>query len=190
MGRRMQMDDKDGTSIDLRLNPLLGLPQWEYVEGWQWPEGATVRVTVTGKSQCDASGISAHPEWDPNELFVGIYLPEDCDVAAGDRVTLTGGAATRVHDVQNLAITEVNTETDTVMGMADAEAQVHVWPHGYDEVLATAGADNRWTATFSIDLAEDMGGRSEIRDSDGNATAVEWNTPSVRLSRMWTRCSV
>jgi len=156
-------------------------PEWEYVEGWDWPEGITVTATLNGEDGCTANGQSGHPAWDPPSLFVSMTFPEGCDVATDEVVTLTDGTTTLMHTVQSLAITEVDALADTVTGMADPNAQVHVWPHGYDEVLVTADEDGAWMAAFSTDLVEGICGRSEIRGDGGNATAVDWCVPNPRL---------
>ena len=160
-------------------------PEWEYVEGWEWPDGALVTAVVEGKPECSIEGNSGHPDWDPNELFVPLWFPEACNVVVGDVVTLTDGVTPRTHTVQNLAITAVDRDSNTITGTADAGAMVHVWPHGYNELLPTTGEDGNWLADFNsigIDLVEGMAGRTEIRDEVGNATAVEWRIPSPHFS--------
>jgi hypothetical protein len=178
---RSQINDAFGnaTAVDWCVpNPHFSVfPEWEYIEGWEWPDGATVSATIEGKPVCSIEGTSAHPQWDPNALFVALWLPEGCDVVVGDVVTLTDGDALRTYTVQNLAITAVDKEANTITGTADPGAIVHVWPHGYNELLPTADEDGNWIADFSEtgpDLVEGMGGRTEIRDGSGNATAVEW----------------
>jgi hypothetical protein len=177
-------EDGDGTSFDYWVpNPRFTVfPEWEYVEGWEWLDGAMVTASVSGKPECTVEGLSGYPEWDPWTTFVSMGFPEGCDVMAGDVVTLTNAAATRKHLVQNLAVTGVDMTADTVEGIADPGAQVHVWPHefGEYELQPTAGEDGSWLADFTslgFDLQEGMCGRAEIRDEAGNATAVDWCVP-------------
>jgi len=172
-----QIFDEDGDANEAGAPPRIWFsvfPEWEYVEGWNWPMGATVTASVEGKPECAATGLSGHPEWDPQAIFVSMTFPEGCDVEAGNEVTLTDGMTTLTHTVQKLAVTEVDELADTVTGTADPGGQVHVWAHGYDEVLVSADANGTWTAALSVDLVEGMCGRSEIRDDNGNATAVDW----------------
>jgi hypothetical protein len=174
-GRSDIRDDYgNATAVDWCARRFSVFPEWEYIEGWDWPEGATVTVSVVGKPECDASGTSGHPDWDPRAVFVAIELPDGCDVVTGDQVALSDDGTPRTHTIRNLGINVVDPLADTVTGTADPGTEVHVWPHGYGEVLSTANDAGIWTAAFSVDLLEGMCGRSEIRDGDGNATAVDW----------------
>ena len=95
-------------------------------------------------------------------------------------VTVTDGMAPRIHTVQNLTITGVDAEANTVTGLADAYTDVYVWPHATgDQLLATAGDTGAWLVDLSgiFDLVPGECGRSEIRDEVGNATAVDWCGP-------------
>ncbi|HEX2990940.1 MAG TPA: hypothetical protein VHO49_09695 [Anaerolineales bacterium] len=195
---RSEIRDEQGnaTAVDWRIpDPHFSVfPEWEYVEGWEWPDGATVSATIEGKPACSVDGISGHPEWDPNALFVPLWFPEDCDVVVGDVVTLTDGVAPRTHTVRKLTVTTVDKVANTITGTADAEAMVHVWPHGYNELLPTADENGVWLADFNsiaIDLVEGMAGRTEIRDDESNATSVEWHILSthvvVQITDDWFR---
>jgi hypothetical protein len=65
---------------------------------------------------------------------VSIGFGDDYDLQVGDVVTLTDEFGTSTtHTVQNLSVTEVNAEADTVSGTADIGAVVQVWPHGFDQ---------------------------------------------------------
>jgi ABC-type branched-subunit amino acid transport system substrate-binding protein len=173
--------DSDRTWVDWRVpNPRFTVfPEWEYVEAYDWPDGARVTVT-TEISGCSAEGVAAYPEWDPWTTFVGINLPEGCDIQAGDLVTLTDGTTTKTHDVTTLAVTFVDPEANTVTGGAEPDSQVHVWDHGTGrQVWPTADLQGTWIANFAgiLDIVPGMAGRSEQTDEDGDATAVDWVTP-------------
>jgi hypothetical protein len=177
--------DGDGTSIDFQVpNPHFSVfPEQEVIEGWRWPDGATVTASVAGKAECSADGVSDHPEWDPQGLFVSMRFPEGCDVTAGDEVRLTGDGTTRTHIVQNLAVTSVDAAADVVAGTADNGAEVHVWVHEFGESdIRVSTQDGSWEAAFGsipFDLLLGMCGRSEIQDAEGNATAVDWCVPAA-----------
>jgi hypothetical protein len=182
-GRVENRDDQgNATAVDwcVPTPRLTVFRQWRYVEGWDWPEGATVIATING-TDCQAEGISGHPEWDPQALFVSMNFPEGCDVVAGQTVTFDADGIHREHEVrvlENLVIDELE---DTVTGIAEAGATVHVWVHDrYDEtyVEVIAAGDDSWTADFTpFDLEEGMCGRAEIHDDQGNATAFDWCVP-------------
>ena len=158
------------------LNPhFMVFPEWEWFDGLDWPDGAVVTVTVETKSECMVTKAS----W--GGFFNGSF-GEGCDVVIDDIVTFTDGDTTRTHTVQSLAITSVDEMANTVAGIADAYAEVHVWPHATGEqVLAIADGAGAWLADFTgmFDLAPGECGRAEIRDLVGNATAVDWCVPSI-----------
>ena len=186
---RSEIRDELGnaTSVDWCIpSPRFSVfPEWEYIEGWDWPDGVTVSAEVDGKEICSTEGTSGHPDWDPNALFVPLWFPKGCDVVADDIVRLTDGTTDREYTVQNLAVTTVDPNTETVTGTADPGAMVNVWPHGFAELLPTADENGDWLADFSsigTDLVKGMGGRAEIRDEMGNATTVEWRIPDTRFT--------
>jgi hypothetical protein len=161
-------------------------PEWEAVEAWDWPDGALITASVSGKDACTAEGIAGYPEWDPSTTNVWMNFPEDCDVTEGDVVTLTAdGMDPQTHVVRNLSVTNVNVETNTVSGTADSGTVIYVWPHccGEYEVQPTAGTDGHWNAVFpeEFSLEPGMNGRSEVRDVNGNATAVDWQVPNPNI---------
>jgi len=189
-GGRAEIRDEAGnaTAVDWQIpDPRFTVfPEWEYVEGWDWLDGATVTAAIEGKPECSVEGMAGYPEWDPWTTFVSMNFPEACDVVAGDVVTLTDGATMRTHTVRDLAIAALDIAADTISGTADAGAALHVWPHGFGEyeVQPAADADGAWLADFGavgFDLQEGMCGRAEIRDEAGNTTAVDWCTPNPGL---------
>ena len=189
MGGRVEVVDQasNATAVDWWIpSPRFSVfPEWEYVEGWDWPEGEPVTATVAGKSECIASGDSGHPEWDPNALFVGLWFPEVCDIVVNDIVTVTDGVTSRTYEVQDLAITEVNKDASTVSGTAFPGALVYTWVHEYGYDMELSAGDGTWLADFrlaGLDLVEGMGGRVEVRDTFGNATAVDWWIPNPRFT--------
>ena len=145
-------------------------PEFEWFDGMEWPEGATVTITVDAKDECTTTAES----W--GGFFNGPF-PEGCDLAAGDFVTFTDGDTVRTHTVRNLAITDVDQEYDTVSGTADPFEWLYVWQHEPGEQLEIQADEyGSWFADLAghYDVRPGMGGRAEIRDDDGNATAVDW----------------
>jgi hypothetical protein len=187
-GGRAESRDEAGnaTAVDWRIPyPHFSVfPVWEYVEGYEWPAGATVTASIEGTPECVTEGVANYPEWDPWNTFVSMNFPETCDIQAGEVVTLTDGETTRIHTVQNLAITGANATEDTVSGAADEGVLITVWPHATGEQLqATADSSGMWQVDFTgrFDLVPGAGGRSEIRDEAGNATAVDWYVPNPHI---------
>jgi regulation of enolase protein 1 (concanavalin A-like superfamily) len=175
-----QLDaDEDQTRVGFYIpNPtFVVFPEWEWFDGRDWPDGATVSITVEGKSECTVKKES----W--GGFFNGSF-GEFCNVEIGDTVTFTDGVTTRTHTVRSLAITEVDKSANTVSGTAAIDEVVHVWvhEHGETEMELPVEVDGTWLADFGsmdFDLVEGMCGRSEIRDGVGNATAVDWCVPGT-----------
>jgi hypothetical protein len=158
-------------------------PEWEWFDGLDWPNEAMVTITVAdidgnNKPEC----ATAKESW--GYFFNGSF-GEGCDVVVGDEVTFTYGDIVRTHTVQNLSVTKVNQEDDTVKGIADPGVEVYVWPHATGEQLVVTAktkgaAKGKWNVDFSgiFDLTPGECGRSEIRDEVGNSTAVDWCIPN------------
>jgi hypothetical protein len=181
--------DGDGTSIDFYVpNPHFSVfPEQEYIEGWEWPDGTWVSASVEDKQECTATGLSGHPEWDPEAIFVSMTFPEGCDVEAGDNITLTDGVTPRNHVAQNLAVGSVDVAADLVAGTAIFDPELyslHAWIHGVDgSYMQLTAEGGTWQADFSsTGLEAGMCGRVEIRDEVGNSTAVDWCAPNPHFT--------
>jgi hypothetical protein len=182
MGGRVEQYDEDGdaTSVDWWIpNPRFTVfPEWEWFDGMDWPDGATVDITVDGKPKCAVAAESL------SGFFNGSF-GEDCDVEIGNTVTFTDGETIRTHTIQNIAITVVDKVANTVAGTADVGALIYAWVHEYGYEMQLTVEDGTWLADFGsagLDLVENMGGRAEIRDEFGNATAVDWWIPNPHFT--------
>jgi len=175
-GRAEIRDDQgNSTAVDWCIpNPnFVVFPEWEWFDGRDWPDGATVTITVEGKPIC----TTAKESW--GGFFNGSF-GAGCDVAVGDTVTFFDGETTRTHTVRDLAITSVDEVANTVSGTAYPFAEVYVWQHEPGEQPRFgADEDGEWMADLNgyYDIRPGMCGRSEIRDDQGNATAVDWCVP-------------
>jgi hypothetical protein len=179
-------DFGNATAVDWYIyNPhFIIFPEWDWYDAMDWPDGATVTITVDGKEDpCTATHVSY------GHFFNGGF-PEGCDVVVGDTVRMTDGTTTRFHTVQNLAITGWDVFADMVSGTADEGAQLVVWVHEHDESLVypVAGPGGTWMADFAsvgFDLDYEMGGRAIIYGDYNNATAVDWGIPEAPHMWIW-----
>lgn len=161
-------------------------PGWDTVEGWNFPLGAVVRLTIDDPTTGSASDYEqdetvTFTPWGSWEPWVWFDFAGQYDVKAGDIVTLTYMETVRTHTVQKLAITKVNAEDDVVKGIADAGAEVNVWPYAMDEEqLVIANPKGKWNVDFTgiYDLTPGDGGRARIWDEMGNATEIDWSIPN------------
>lgn len=183
-------EDRDGTWVPWRVpNPRFTIfPLWQWYDGLDWPDGATVNITVAGKPACNVTKTS----W--NYFFNGGFSPA-CHVGIGDTITFTDGTTTRTHVVRNLTITAIDLDKDTISGTADAGATVYVWPYDgwFEPLQGIANNSGKWQVDLGdvgYDLLEGASGRAEIRDEFGNATAVDWNLNArivVQITDDWFR---
>jgi hypothetical protein len=172
-------DDGNDTAADKEVkNPHFTVfPEWEFFDGLDWPDGAMVTITVAGKPECTTSKES----WG---YFFNGNFGEGCDINFGDVVTFTDGTITRTHTVRTISVTTVDAENDLVKGIAEARAEVHVWPHATgQEQLAITNSKGKWNASFDgvYDLKPGEDGRAQVFDEVGNATAVDWHVPKPRI---------
>jgi hypothetical protein len=177
MGGRAELVDQNSNATAVEWyapNPRITVyPDAQWVDGVEWPDGSTVTISVQDQPACT---MTMEPSG--GEFFGG--FPQDCFVAAGNVINLTNGTHTVEYTVRNLAITKIDKDANTVMGIADTDAVVHVWIWDMDgtdiEVTATNG---EWVADFGasgIDLDMNMGFQAEIRDENGNGTSVDHGT--------------
>ena len=170
----------NATAVDWYVpNPHFTVfPEWEWYDGYDWPDGVPVTITVDGKEECETEGESS------GGFFNGGF-PEGCDVAVGDIVRFEDGETFREHEVQDLSISKVDPEDNIIKGTANPGAEVHVWPHATgEEEMVIANPKGKWNVDFTgtYDLMPGDGGRAEIRDEFGNATAVDWYIPQPRFT--------
>ena len=159
---------------------LIAFPENEAVEGWEWPEGATVYLTIDNAPGLEWSGTVAVTTWGDPRTYVRFDFADAYDLKVGDIVTLADGMTVRQHTVKTLFVTDVDADKDEISGKAAGDETVYVWPHGaWFEPLHTTthSITGNWQVDFTdvpFDLAPGMSGRSQILDEAGNATAVDW----------------
>ena len=184
----IRVEGNNSTNVDWCIpNPVFtAFPEQDYIEGWNWSLGDNIHMTIDDP----ASDLNPDFEkdqpvdvtpWDPNGAWVTFNFAGEYNMKPGDVVTLSDGVTTRTLTIQNLALTRVEIQQDSVSGTADVGAVVHAWVHGYgrSEMVLTV-EDGTWMARFwdvEFDLVEGMCGRSEIRNEEGNSTAVDWCYP-------------
>lgn len=182
-------EDGDQTLFGMNVkNPfIIAFPEYEAVEGWEWPDGSTVYLAIDDPETPELidftqEGVMAVTTWGDPRTYIRFDFAGEYDLKAGDIVTITDGETPRTHVALNLSLTTIDPTTDTITGQADPGARVVLWPHEFDQVATVyviASPDGAWLADFTglFDLVPGTGGRSEILDEEGNATAVDWNVP-------------
>ena len=160
-------------------NPwIMAFPEANQVFGYGWPVGSDVNLTINGEDIATAT-VEGAP-WDANDIMAFFDFGELHDLVKDDVVMLSGNGMERTHTVQNLAVTDVDLETDTVSGIADSGDTVHAWVHGFGHDVWLIVADGVWSAYFGSDefhLQTGMCGRAEILVEGNNSTNVDWCVP-------------
>jgi hypothetical protein len=173
--------DNDCTQIDWHIpNPrFIVYATWDDVEGIDWEPDSFVTVEVHGV-----------PTDVPTDEGGNFYQGIDENIVPGDIVTVTQGAVSKSHVVTELAITEVDPDTDMVSGIAAPGSELYAWVH-YTDVWRheTAAPDGSWSADFSTpgdepgeegttDLVPGSNGNSGQCDSDNDCTFAWWGIPN------------
>jgi len=164
-------------------------PEQDVVEAWDFPLGAVVHLAIDDPITDDSPDYEQDETvmfapWGSWQLWVWFDFAGIYDMKSGDTVTLSYGDTVRTHTVQNLSVTKVEAGTNIVKGTADAGAEIHAWPHATgQEQIVTANPKGKWNVSFMgiYDLMPGDGGRAEIRDEYGNATAVDWYIPRPHI---------
>jgi Tol biopolymer transport system component/regulation of enolase protein 1 (concanavalin A-like superfamily) len=170
------------------LNPRFSVfPEQDAVEGWDWPLDAAIHLAIDDPEtevspDFEQDGVMILAPWGSGQHWVWFDFANAYDLTPGDTVTLSDGTTPRTHTVQNLTITALDAEADTVAGTATPDSEVYVWPYATGEqVMDKADSAGNWKAdlTGTYDLVPGDCVRAEIRDEQGNSTAVDWCVPQT-----------
>ena len=184
-------DGEDPILLDWELMPLL--PYFEVdaaagqILGWRWDPDAELDVKIArgGVTQLATTA-------DANDTGFFMLWPDSFDIEPGDVVTVTDQDAGVEKEliVTALAIDRIDAWQDTIVGSADAAAElvVRAWKDEGDRTRKIlVGAEGVWIANWAerglnewgeldatYDLREGDEGIVTERDADGDATRVSW----------------
>ncbi|MBI5943074.1 MAG: PKD domain-containing protein [Chloroflexi bacterium] len=199
-GRVEEFDsDGDSTGDDWHVpNPAVGArANREQIEGWEWPLGATVTVTVDDPSTPASPDITRTAEvydapWNPGEHRFDLNLFGQFDIQPGFVVTASSGGITKSLLMTSLAFTDIDIDLDLVTGIAEAGSRVDVWSCGINFCInrhVTADGGGVWSADFAHPgLENDEQGTMDIvlgtwidsaqREDDGDQTMFGQSVPN------------
>ncbi|MBK7453524.1 MAG: PKD domain-containing protein [Anaerolineales bacterium] len=199
-GRVQEYDiDWDSTGDDWRIpNPSIGVrANNDQVEGWEWPLGATIVVTVDDPSTAvlpdiTRSAVVYEASWNPGEYRFDLNLYGQMDIQPGFVVTATLDDITKTLIVTPLAFTDIDVDLDLVTGIAAADSRVDVWSCGNNYCVnrhVTASNSGVWSADFAhpglendeqdtIDIVLGTWIDSSQREEDGDQTMFGQNVPN------------
>ena len=142
-------------------------------------------VIFTHDATADAGG---------NISFYMDSLDTNYEFTGGDLLSMTDNDERAVeYEILYIHVMEVDVETNTVSGHADANQEVEVYidtgdmGDAYDEfprVMVDANADGEWTADFTgqIDMWEGLYGGAMVSDEEGNSSIEYWDSNVPHIS--------
>ena len=175
--------------------PAFGVrPHDDEIEGWWWPQGAIVTVTIEDPNTLtspDYSGTSiVNIEYPGNDHRFRLRLNDEFDVLPGQVVIVSDGNTTKQTTVTDFAITDADVSTDIVSGLAEAGSLVHLWICTDTDCAnrhVFADSNGNWIADFSIpglgtdpneqllfDIVPGTLGDAAQWDADGDGTSAFW----------------
>jgi multiple sugar transport system substrate-binding protein len=193
-------EDNDATNVGWNVPnySLHAVPAHPEVHGHSWPLDADVTLTIdndtnpnNGTLYTRTKNVSDDP-WCGEPCFdlLGVF-----DLEVGQYVTMTDGSYTSAVHVSVLKITEVNSDNDTVSGIADpgSRVAVNIWSQDGKARYVTVDQNGNWVADFSVFGDEDFeqfttdirygdNGRAIQLNPDGtdDGTLEYWNAPRPR----------
>ncbi len=149
------------------------------IEGYDWPVGSTITVTIND-GEYVAQAVS---ELRPGAPLGGTRVPfelwkDNFFIEAGDRIVMTDGSITKDSVVTALTVTDFDVSTRTVSGTYDPDSSLRVWVYDRDGQVATDPGTGAWVATFDQLQAGALGGASQ-EDVDGDGTSIEFEVPET-----------
>jgi CSLREA domain-containing protein len=149
------------------------------IEGYDWPLGRTVNVSINGEYSARAVS-KQRPGAAMGRTRVLFELGKDnFSIEPGDQILMTDGSTTKEGVVAPLVVTDFDVSRRAVSGVYDPASSLQVWI--YDEEGEVAKADAKagtWVATFDQLRAGALGGASQ-QDKDGDGTSIEFEVPQI-----------
>ena len=169
------------------------------VEGTGFEMGASASLKInnpangTGWDYQDTQVVTEAP-WG-GQSYVWFEIPPEFPLAAGYQVLLTDGSAVKTHTIQNLSISQADTDLDMVFGQADPGVRVDVYGwntpgHIWNGRHLYADSGGMWTANYHVvgdggepvlDLRPGSEGVAWRVDDEEDYTEVQWRVPNMQI---------
>ena len=139
-------------------------------------------LTLTVDTGTGPVAVSDPPTTGPDGNFDYRDRP-GFDLNPGDVVEVSDGATTKSLTLVGLTLDSLDYDADTASGTSDqpdgTPVEVSALEGFFLDTVTTTVTSGTWSAAFTIDLTEDMGGFAAINDPDGDATvdAIEVTEP-------------
>ncbi len=171
-------------------------PGKNWVEAREWPNGATVTLTIDDPSNGEGvdKTVTAIMAPDPGKpsMMIANFVLNDFVLLPGQLLTVTDGITERTHTPTNLAITSFDLATDTISGIAMPNVEVEVCvniPGDCARRYVTPDGTGNWTVDYAhpgirgdeqqlVDLQPGDRGAATQGDGNGNQTKADWGIPN------------
>lgn len=181
MSAFLSQPDSDGDFTETYWsvpNPYFRVqPQYDEIFGYDWTPNTPITLTI---------GENEWTELSDSNGWVYIYI-SPFDIHSGQILSVTDGTYTRTHVVTDLIVTDIDHDSDTISGTADAQSEVIV--HGWDkfdnweEDIVYADTNRNWSASFNeVNVTTGSAGYAIQYDEQGNSTNIYWRVPNPIIS--------
>lgn len=194
-----QDDDGDGTQSNWSVPRFHANPGGyadNHIDGFGWPAGSTIILTIEDPSTIttpdySASVIASNDDpWQTNARFT----LQSFELSEGQIVTLTGNSMTKSLVIKTLQITEADAMSDVVRGIAEpgSVVRVNLWCRDCPFRVETVDSNGAWMADFSTpgdqigelvsDIPEGLQIGALLADEDHDATRFDLLVLNPHLS--------
>jgi hypothetical protein len=152
-------------------------PLGDYIFGFDWLPNSQITLTI-GVNHWEKLSDSQ------GEVYFDLH---PFDIQPGQIVEMWDGVNSRIYIVKNVAVTNVDQETDIVRGTTDPGHDVTTYAcddYNCHWIYPTADGSGNWSANFSgfVDIAPGSFGWASEIDQEGNATNVYWEIPDPYIN--------
>lgn len=149
-------------------------PGSDYVESIKWKPNTSLQITIGSQTW---SAVTDHAGYAKIET-------DSYNITAGDIVTITDGATTRSHTVNNLTISSLDAQNRIVTGTADAGVTIEIGkllPSSIKWEQVIVDNTGNWEFVFEHEVFPDDEVYARSIDSEGHETRIVWKFGSTAI---------
>ncbi|WP_160723443.1 cell wall-binding repeat-containing protein [Isachenkonia alkalipeptolytica] len=184
---------KEVTGVPLiapRVQTVFGM---DLITSEYWLPNSEVDIEIEGEE----GTVFSHSVTADEEGGFQLYFSEtdtEYQLQGGDLLTMTDNMERQLsYEILFIDVTEVDTEENTVMGMADPNQEVEVYidtseqGDDYDDMprlTVTANDEGEWTADFTdqFEMGDDLYGGALVMNEEGNGSIFYWGTATPQVT--------
>ncbi len=192
-GSQQADEDGDSTGVWWASPTFQAQPDNDYIGTWnRWPADTPLSVVIDADDDPTNGTLYTTSTTTDGNGNIDLGLRGSFNIERGHYVTVSDGATTKVHQVLDLYITDIDFNVDIVRGTAEPFSEVEVQVGGEGGWrLVTADGSGAWEADFSVatgegDTVVDLRFESHVsayqHDDDRDVTWVDWQEPVFRAN--------